>query len=211
MGKAVGGLVRKFGADKLATEMSKSGAPDALKELAAQRSLVDGSADMAQGVDMAMREIQSYVAELGDAGLRALPWEVQEALIVAQAASVASAELLAIMDLAPVEGVRAALTAEDRNKLDDDDFGYIAPDAKKGGPKSPENGYHFPIHDAAHVRNALSRIAQGAEFGDKAKGKVMARAKKLGVDASDDDMGDRSLAPPVAPAARLEALLGKQR
>jgi hypothetical protein len=77
------------------------------------------------------------------------------------------------------------MSTADRTALSDDDFGYIEPGAKKGVSKTPDHGYHFPIGDKAHVQNALSRIAQGAEFGDKAKAKVMARAKKFGIDTSD--------------------------
>jgi phage head maturation protease len=83
--------------------------------------------------------------------------------------------------------VRASMSTADRTALSNDDFGYIEPGAKtgEGVSKTPENGYHFPIHDAAHVRNALARIGGGAEFGDKAKSKVMAAAKKFGIDTSE--------------------------
>ena len=95
--------------------------------------------------------------------------------------------------------IRSTMTTEDRNALSDDDFGYIEPGAKKGVSKTPEHGYHFPIGDAAHVRNALARIAQGAEFGDKAKGKVEARARKMGI-----DVGERAIEAYVTALVKLE-------
>src|SRR5262249_46497049 len=44
---------------------------------------------------------------------------------------------------------------------------------------------HFPVHDAAHTRNALSRAPQ-SPFGDKAMPKIRAAAKKFGIDVGDD-------------------------
>src|SRR6266511_883275 len=44
---------------------------------------------------------------------------------------------------------------------------------------------HFPIHDAAHVRNALARAPQ-SPFGDKAMPKIRAAAKKFGIEVSDE-------------------------
>ena len=48
----------------------------------------------------------------------------------------------------------------------------------------PRSLRHFPIHDAAHVRNALSRAPQ-SPFGDAAMPKIVAAAKKFGVDVGD--------------------------
>ena len=66
---------------------------------------------------------------------------------------------------------RDKLTSKERDDLSDSDFAYIDPDG----------GKHFPIHDAAHVRNALARIAQGAKFGEQALPKVKAAAKRFGI------------------------------
>lgn len=82
----------------------------------------------------------------------------------------------------------AKLTSAQRGGLSDSDFAYVEPGHAVNG-KTPDQYRHFPIHDAAHVRNALARIGQGARFGDKAKAKVMAAAKKHGVDSGDTDTG----------------------
>lgn len=82
----------------------------------------------------------------------------------------------------------AELSTSDINDLPDDDFAHI----EKGGTKDksgrtvPRSLRHFPIHDAAHVRNALSRAPQ-SPFGDAAMPKIMAAAKKFGIDTSGDN------------------------
>lgn len=80
---------------------------------------------------------------------------------------------------------RKQLTSGSRNDLPDSAFAYIEPGGKKdaSGRTTPRSLRHFPIHDAAHVRNALARIAQGAKFGAQAKPKVMAAARKFGISA----------------------------
>lgn len=77
--------------------------------------------------------------------------------------------------LASDEEGRKVLTSKERDELSPSDFGYVDPDGKG----------HFPIHDAAHVRNALARIAQGAQYGKEALPKVKAAAKKFGIDADE--------------------------
>lgn len=86
----------------------------------------------------------------------------------------------------------AVLTGKARSALKDSDFGYVEPGKAVNGV-TPDKYRHFPIHDANHVRNALSRIGQGARFGDKAKAKVMAAAKKHGVDHDSGSETGRSL------------------
>lgn len=83
---------------------------------------------------------------------------------------------------------RAAMTTADINDLPDDQFGYIEPGGRKdsSGKTVPRGLRHFPLHDAAHVRDALSRAPQ-SPFGDKAMPKIKAAAKKMGIDVSDDD------------------------
>lgn len=80
------------------------------------------------------------------------------------------------------------LTSKEMNDLPDSSFAYIEPGGTKdsSGKTVPRNKRHFAIHDAPHVRNALSRIGQGAKFGDKALPKVKAAAKKFGIDVADD-------------------------
>lgn len=82
---------------------------------------------------------------------------------------------------------RAEMTAASINDLPDSDFAYIEPGGKKdsSGRTTPRDKRHFPVHDAAHVRDALSRAPQ-SPFGDKAMPKIRQAAKKLGVDAGDD-------------------------
>ena len=52
-------------------------------------------------------------------------------------------------------------TTKYRNNLPDSDFAYIEPGGKKvDGKTEPRSLRHFPIPDAAHVRNALARLSQ---------------------------------------------------
>ena len=73
---------------------------------------------------------------------------------------------------------KAVLSASRRNKLLDSDFAYIDSDGER----------HLPMHDAAHVRNAIARFNQTQFESSTAKQqawrKIVARAKKLGVDVS---------------------------
>lgn len=81
---------------------------------------------------------------------------------------------------------RARMSTEDINDLADSAFAYIEPGGKKdaSGKTVPRSLRHFPVHDAAHVRNALARIGQGAEFGEQAMAAVKKAAKRLGIDVS---------------------------
>ena len=75
----------------------------------------------------------------------------------------------------------AQLDTTDRNELHNDDFAWI----DEGGER------HLPINDEAHVRNAIARFGQtefdepGAKAG--AARKIIAAAKKYGIDVSDSD------------------------
>lgn len=74
----------------------------------------------------------------------------------------------------------AELTTAKRDRLRDDAFAYI----DRGGER------HLPIHDAAHVRNAVARFGQ-TDFGsDTARAtaarKVLAAAKRFGVEVDED-------------------------
>ena len=80
------------------------------------------------------------------------------------------------------------LTTKDRNALNDSDFAVVI--TKKGKDGKTTKIRKFPIHDEAHVRAALSRIAQSKVKEDLAKlgvnittvkRKILARAKKLGM------------------------------
>lgn len=79
---------------------------------------------------------------------------------------------------------RADLAAADENNLPDSAFAYIEPGGTKdsSGKTAPRSKRHFPIHDAAHVRNALARASQ-SPFGKEAMPAIMAAAKKFGIGA----------------------------
>ena len=80
---------------------------------------------------------------------------------------------------------RAQMSTQSINDLPDSDFAYIEPGGTKdsSGKTTPRSLRHFPIHDAAHVRNALSRAPQ-SPFGKQAMPRILAAAKKFGIDAS---------------------------
>lgn len=80
------------------------------------------------------------------------------------------------------EAERAEMAAKSINDLPDSAFAYIEEGGKKDkqGKTVPRSKRHFPIHDAAHVRNALARAPQ-SPYGDKAMPKIRAAAKKMGV------------------------------
>lgn len=73
------------------------------------------------------------------------------------------------------------LTTKKRKDLPDDDFGIIIDGKKK-----------FPLNDAAHVRNALSRLPD-SNLTPAQKATVMTKirkkAKKFGIDISKTDKG----------------------
>lgn len=73
---------------------------------------------------------------------------------------------------------KGELAGGDRGDLSDSDFAAVWTDA--GGTKQRK----LPIHDAAHVRNALARFAQTdmpADVKTKAKAKIDAAARRLGI------------------------------
>jgi len=80
---------------------------------------------------------------------------------------------------------KAEMSAADINDLPDSAFAYIESGGTKDeqGRTSPRSLRHFPIHDEAHVRNALSRAPQ-SPFGDEAMPKIRAAAKKFGIEVS---------------------------
>lgn len=80
--------------------------------------------------------------------------------------------------------VKADMSTKSINDLDDDQFAYIEPGGEKDehGRTVPRSLRHFPLNDAPHVRNALSRAPQ-SPFGDKAMPKIRAAAKKFGIDS----------------------------
>lgn len=90
---------------------------------------------------------------------------------------------------------KARITRANINDLPDSKFAYVEPGGKKDdqGKTVPRSLRHYPINDAAHVRNALARAAQqikkggkSAEVARKAIPKIRAAAKKLGIGKSSD-------------------------
>ena len=90
----------------------------------------------------------------------------------------------------------AQMTSSAINDLPDDAFAYIESGGTKDGSGKtvPRSLRHFPVHDAAHVRNALSQ-APKSPFGDKAMPKIKAAAKRLGVDVADQPASASRTAP----------------
>ncbi len=76
----------------------------------------------------------------------------------------------------------AQLTTEELNALPDDAFALVEDGGTKdsSGKTVPRSLRHFAIHDAAHVRDALSRAPQ-SPFGEKAMPKILGAAAKFGV------------------------------
>jgi hypothetical protein len=81
----------------------------------------------------------------------------------------------------------AQLDTSSINDLPDSAFAYIEAGGTKDaqGKTVPRSKRHFPVHDADHARNALARLSQ-SEFGDRARSKVLAAARKFGIHVSDD-------------------------
>jgi hypothetical protein len=75
----------------------------------------------------------------------------------------------------------AELDTKARKKLQKGQFAYV----------DAEGGEHLPIHDAAHVRNAIARFNQtdfeSSAKKSAAKRKVLAAAKRYGIEVSEDD------------------------
>lgn len=88
---------------------------------------------------------------------------------------------------------RAQMTSAAINDLPDSAFAYIEPGGKKDeqGKTTPRSLRHFPIHDEAHVRNALARAPQ-SPFGEKAMPKIRKAAKKFGIEVGDSTSASRS-------------------
>ncbi len=85
------------------------------------------------------------------------------------------------------------LSSKQRNDLPDSDFAYIEPGGKKvDGKTEPRSLRHFPIPDAAHVRNALARLSQ-SKLSDGIKAKILkklrSKAKEFGIEMSESKAG----------------------
>jgi hypothetical protein len=91
----------------------------------------------------------------------------------------------------------AQLTETGRKHIARKNFAYV----------DKEGGEHLPIHDEGHVRNAIARFDQtafeSAEAKEKARRKVLAAARRHGIEvAKDDKIAKRSTSARKKTAAR---------
>lgn len=100
---------------------------------------------------------------------------------------------------------RKQMSAASINDLPDSAFAYIEPGGSKdaSGKTTPRSLRHFPIHDAAHVRNALARASQ-SPFGKKAMPKILAAARKFGIQVQQHN--SQQLAPDIDVIRSLRAV-----
>jgi hypothetical protein len=93
--------------------------------------------------------------------------------------------------------LRAEMSAQAINDLPDSAFAYIEPGGEKdsGGKTIPRSKRHFPVHDEAHTRNALSRAPQ-SPFGKEAMPKILAAARKHNIQVSGDNRAAFGVAEP---------------
>lgn len=72
------------------------------------------------------------------------------------------------------------LDSEAREKLRSNQFAYV----------DSTGGEHLPIHDEAHVRNAIARFNQtefeSAAAKERARRKILAAAKRFDIEVSED-------------------------
>lgn len=96
---------------------------------------------------------------------------------------------------------RAAMSTKDINDLDDSDFAYIEDGGTKDdeGKTTPRSLRHYPIQDAAHVRNALARAgaamagddADAKTIAEKAMPKIKSAAKKFDIEVDESKSDGR--------------------
>jgi hypothetical protein len=103
------------------------------------------------------------------------------------------------------------MTAAAINDLPDSAFAYIEPRGKKDkqGKTTPRSLRHFPIHDDAHIRNALSRLKHTTPaIRAKARPKIEAAARRrdIGEPAEEKRMVTK-FEPSVDQLAEFQAML----
>ncbi|HYR93385.1 MAG TPA: DUF6582 domain-containing protein [Methylomirabilota bacterium] len=73
------------------------------------------------------------------------------------------------------------LDTEDREKLRKDQFAYVDKEGRE----------HLPIHDEAHIRNAIARWNQtdfeSETAKEEARRRILAAAERHGIEVSGDD------------------------
>jgi hypothetical protein len=74
----------------------------------------------------------------------------------------------------------AELSTRSRDRLRSNQFAYV----------DREGGEHLPIHDEAHIRNAMARFNQtdfeSAAAKERARKRIVGAAKRHGIEVSDD-------------------------
>ena len=92
-------------------------------------------------------------------------------------------------DILSNDALAKKFSSRTRNNLPDSDFAYIEPGGKKvDGKTVPRSLRHFPIPDAAHVRNALARLPQSSlspAIKAKILKKLRSKAKEFGIEVSE--------------------------
>jgi hypothetical protein len=96
------------------------------------------------------------------------------------------------------------LTEMGRKHIASKNFAYI----------DKEGGEHLPIHDEEHARNAIARFNQtsfeSVEAKEKARRKVLAAAKRHGIEVSpDDEVSKRAVG--LAPVRTKRGLRGGKK
>jgi hypothetical protein len=104
------------------------------------------------------------------------------------------------------EVIKAEMGTSDINDLPDSDFAYIEPGGAKddGGRTVPRGNRHFPIQDAAHVRNALARLST-SPLEAKARPKVEAAARRMGIGEPAQVAKESLVTTPAATAEKTPA------
>lgn len=154
--------------------------------------LVTQGHDESKAIEMAVGIVKNWAEGHDGHGHRVHP-DVQAAAVKAVAQWEAGKAKSKVRRSA-VTITRDAMATADINNLPDSDFGYIEPGGTKdaSGRTVPRSLRHFPLNDADHIRNALSRAPQ-SPFGDKAMPKIRAAAKKAGIGEPASDSGSGSM------------------
>jgi hypothetical protein len=194
-----------IGGVKLATQIVQVGGRTFRKItrlIADELSLVPRGANpdalIAKQFVLAKRAQETEMTDAMDAGLTSPLGEP-----VATAAEARTPEQVAI-DETREALAKAEESTADINDLPDSDFAYIEPGGKKDdqGKTVPRSLRHFPIQDAAHVRNALARLST-SPFEAQARPKVEAAAKRLGIGQPAESKKVRKEARKMAKAAKV--------
>lgn len=158
---------------------AKSAADEALK---AVKAVVRGKVDEAPDVDLG-KQIMALLgkailneAQEVAAGFRG---EICDVSLLTQAAELIDCWTRG-EETAPIDGasVKGKLSTAQRDNLSDSDFAI--PETRS-----------YPIHDEAHARNALSRVAQNGTPSEKAKVRAAVHRKYPDIGDDDDDSGSK--------------------